>query len=244
MIERYIDDFLYHSSYYTLFWLSLVYFLILYFMLAPLFNSACKWLCAKNILQKITQKEVPSKQIFFEMKYSLLSIIIFGTSILPIVYFIRMGAIHLLPNTIFNVLLGIILLNLWNEVHFFIVHRIMHLPFFMKNVHYIHHQSKVPTVYSVYSFHWFEALLLSTVPLTIALVLPFAALAIVVYPLCSVLINFSGHCNYRFGSGNGKLWTRFGTNHNDHHFKSKKNYGFFLPFFDRIYSLFANHKTK
>lgn len=231
-----LDHFLYNYSYNTLFGLSFGYFLALYFILAPLFNWVCELLYAKKILHKIVLKEISKKQILFELKHSLKSILIFGTSIIPIIYLIRIGIITFLPNTIFNILLGLVILNVWNEVHFFMVHRIMHLPFFMKNVHYIHHQSKVPTVYSVYSFHWFEALLLSTVPLTIALFIPFSPISIAIYPLVSIIINYTGHCNYRFGNGTGKSWLLFGTHHSDHHSKNKKNYGFLSPFLDHLIS--------
>ena len=167
---------------------------------------------------------------------SLRSIFIFGFSAFPIIYLIRTDFITLLPNTVFNILLGVVLLTIWNEGHFFIVHRMMHLPFFMRNVHVVHHKSNIPTVYSVYSFHWFEALLLSTVPVSIVPFVPFAPIAIFLYPLVSILFNFSGHCNYRFGNGNGVSWKLFGTHHNEHHFKAKKNYGFVSNVFDKIYT--------
>ena len=236
MIQEQLHNFLYNYSYITLYGLSFAYFIALYFGLAPLFDGVCKLLYSKKIAHKIVEKEVGQKQIVFEIKNSIQSILIFGTSIIPVVYFIRMGVITLLPNTIFNILVGLVILNVWNEIHFFIVHRTMHLPFFMRNVHYIHHKSKVPTVYSVYSFHWLEALLLSTVPLTISLFIPFSPIAIALYPLSSILINYSGHCNYRFGNGTGKSWSLFGTNHNDHHFKYKNNYGFLSPFLDYLLS--------
>ena len=236
MFHLQLDNFIYNYTFTTLFGLNFIYFITIYFGLAPLFDSVCKILHSKKIVQKVTEREVTKEQISFEIKHSLKSIFIFGTSIIPIIYLVRVGFITFLPNTIFNVLLGIIILNLWNEIHFFVVHRIMHLPFFMKNVHYIHHKSKVPTVYSVYSFHWLEALLLSTVPLTIALFLPFSPISIAMYPLVSILINYSGHCNYRFGNGTGKSWQLFGTHHNEHHFKNKKNYGFLSPFLDFLIS--------
>lgn len=231
-----IDNFLYQYSYITLCVLTFLYFMVLYFGIAPIFNGVCNLLHSKKILHKIVLKEVTKKQILFEIKHSLKSIFIFGTSIIPIIYLIRLGVITFLPNTIFNVLLGLVILNLWNEVHFFIVHRIMHLPFFMKNVHYIHHQSKVPTVYSVFSFHWLEALLLSTVPLTIVFFVPLSPISIALYPIISILLNFSGHCNYRFGNGTGKPWYLFGTHHNEHHYKNRKNYGFLSPILDYLTS--------
>ena len=177
---------------------------------------------------------------FFEIRHSFKSIIIFGFSGLPVVYLVRMGLIHLLPNSFFNICWGLALLTLWNELHFFLVHRLMHTPFFMRNVHKIHHKSFTPTVFSVYSFHWFEALLLSTVPLTIAPFINFAPSAIFLYPLASILINFAGHCNYRFGNGAGAAWKLFGTRHCEHHVKNSKKYGFATDIFDKI----NNHFNK
>ena len=244
MIQEQLDNLLYNYSYPVLFLVSLLYFSFLYFGIASIFLGVCKKLHAHQILQKIILKEVFQKQIQFEMKHSLKSIIIFGFSIIPLIYLIRIGKVTLLPNTFFNVLIGLIILNLWNEVHFFIIHRIMHLHFFMKSVHYIHHQSKVPTVYSVYSFHWLEALLLSTVPLTIIPFLSFSFLSIAIYPITSILINYSGHCNYRFGNGSGKSWYLFGTHHNEHHNKFKNNYGFLLAIFDNIILKLNSNKPK
>lgn len=244
MVQEVINKILYQYSYFNLYLLGFLYFLFLYFALAPSFLAICSWLTKKNILNKIVDKEIPAKQIRYEKMHSFGSIIIFGFSSLPIFYLIRVDFITLLPNSIMNVLLGVIILTIWNEIHFFIVHRIMHLSFFMRNVHVVHHRSNIPTVYSVYSFHWFEALLLSTVPLTIVPFLPFSPVAIFLYPLASVLFNYAGHCNYRFGNGTGKSWKLFGTNHNDHHFKAKKNYGFVSNMIDKLYTFILRSGDK
>jgi lathosterol oxidase len=103
-------------------------------------------------------------------------------------YYVRSGAITLAATNGFNFILSIIGLNLYNEIHFFVIHRIMHLPFFMKHVHRIHHRSLVPTLTSVYSS--LEALLLSAVPLFLSLVVPLEPLANMVYPVSSIVLNF------------------------------------------------------
>ena len=234
MIPEAVDFILYESSFLTLYGLVTAYFLILYFGLAPVFLEVCKFLHRKNIIHPIIHKKVTTKQIRWEILHSLKSIFIFGFSAFPIIYLVRSGAISLLPDTGFNIFLGLIILTVWNEVHFFAVHRLMHTPFFMRNVHVVHHKSHIPTVYSVYSFHWFEALLLSTVPLTIAIFVPFAPMAIFLYPLVSILLNYAGHCNYRFGNGAGQSWKLFGTNHNEHHSRGRKNYGFASHLLDNL----------
>ncbi|MEL6941709.1 MAG: sterol desaturase family protein [Bacteroidota bacterium] len=234
MIESFISYLLYQASYWEVYAWVFGYFVLLYFVLAPLFLAACRLLHRLGYLEKIVDKSVSRSQIFFEIKHSFVSLLIFGFSAWPIIYLVRADVIHLLPNTIWIVLLGLVILTAWNEVHFYLVHRWMHTPFFMKRVHYVHHKYRIPTVYSVYSFHWLESTLLSTVPLTITPFLPFSPLAIFLFPLVSVLINYSGHCNYRFGKGSGKAWKLFGTNHNHHHSKGKQNFGFASGLLDRL----------
>ncbi|WP_199851621.1 sterol desaturase family protein [Brumimicrobium mesophilum] len=235
-MEILIENILSNHSYPLLFGLTVIYFMILYFGVGSLFLAICKFLERKNILHKIIEKDVSKKQIKFEIKHSLISIFVFGFSIIPIIYLIRIDTIELLPNTWLNIFIGLGILTLWNEIHFYIVHRIMHHKFMMKKVHYIHHKSTVPTVYSVFSFHWIEALLLSTIPLTIVPFIPFSIIAVFLFPLVSILLNFAGHCNYRFGGGKGADWSLFGTYHNEHHSRGRKNYGFSLNFLDKLFS--------
>lgn len=234
MIQEQIHNILFNFSYGQIYALTFLYFGLLYFGFAPLFLSTCKWLANKGIVNKIVDIAVTKKQVSHEMQHSLMSIIVFGFSSIPVIYFVRIGVVELLPNTLLNIVLGIVILTVWNEIHFFIVHRIMHIPFFMKNVHKIHHKSVVPTVYSVYSFHWFEALLLSTVPITIVPFIPFSPIAIFLYPLASILLNYSGHCNYRIGNGKGRDWKLFGTYHNAHHHQFTGNYGFASNLLDKL----------
>jgi Delta7-sterol 5-desaturase len=143
-----------HKSSYTLQSIFVfVYFLFLYFIVGKLFLIICKKLENKKLIHKIVQEEVPQKQLRFEIKHSLVSIFIFAFSGWPIVYFVRNGVIKLEHTSIATVIFGVILLNIWNEVHFFLIHRLMHTKWFMKNIHIIHHRSRIPTIYSVYSFH-------------------------------------------------------------------------------------------
>lgn len=235
-MEAILENMLFQFSYLTWFGVTILYFLVLYFGLGTLFLRTCKFLTRNNLLQRIDPREAPSLQFRFEMGHSLKSIFIFGFSSLPIIYLIRTGIIELLPNTWINILWGLVLLTLWNEVHFYVVHRFMHLKPMMQHIHYIHHRSTVPTVYSVYSFHWLEAFLLSTVPLTIVPFIPFSIVAVFLYPTVSILLNFAGHCNYRFGDGKGDSWRLFGTAHHEHHSKGRKNYGFALNLLDKLFS--------
>jgi lathosterol oxidase len=234
IISSKINWFLEEASYASQSILVFIYFLFLYFFIGNLFQFICKKLENRKIIHKIVPEVVAKKQLVFEIKHSLISIVIFAFSGWPIIYFVRNGCISLEKTTILNVLFGVIVLNIWNEIHFFIVHRIMHTPWFMKNVHIIHHRSRIPTVFSVYSFHPLEAILLSTVPLTLVLWLPLSPLAIAIYPFTSIMLNLVGHCNYRLWKEEGPSWFRLATSHNEHHVEGKKNYGFASSLLDKL----------
>lgn len=235
-MESFIEDVLFNYSYVALYGLSFGYFMFLYLGIGSLFLFVCKFLERKHLLNKIESKEVSKKQLIFEIKHSLKSIVVFGFSIIPIIYLVRIDLIKLLPNTWANVLIGLITLSIWNEVHFYMVHRLMHQKFMMKHVHIIHHRSHIPTVYSVFSFHWLEAFLLSTILLTIVPFIPYSIIAVFIYPLVSIILNFAGHCNYRFGEGKGASWRLFGTYHHKHHSRGKRNFGFASNFMDKLFS--------
>ncbi len=233
-INSSIDWFIYKSSFTSQSLLVFGYFLLLYFIVGNLFLYICKTLENKKIIHKIVNEAVPKKQERFEIKHSLMSIVIFAFSGWPIVYFVRNGVVSLEKTTGMTVIIGVILLNCWNEIHFFLVHRLMHTRWFMKNVHIIHHRSRIPTIYSVYSFHPLEAILLSTVPLTLVFIFPLSPLAIAIYPFTSIVLNLIGHCNYRIWGKPGPSWFRLATSHNEHHVIGKQNFGFASSLLDKL----------
>lgn len=235
MITSLINYLLHQFSYTQVYLLTVVYFMVLYFGVGKLFLMGCNYLTQRNIVQQIVPSTNADKNKLFEIKHSFKSIVVFGFSGVAMVYLIRTNVVELLPETLFNTLSGIVILTLYNELHFYLVHKLLHLPVLYRTIHKIHHQSKIPTVYSVYSFHWVEALLLSTVPITIAPFYTFSATALFIYPLASILLNFAGHCNYRFGNGLGDSWKLFSTRHAQHHYKNSAKFGFALNLFDKLF---------
>ncbi len=234
---------LHESSYLQGYGLTVVYFAVLYFGLGPLFLGGCRQLAKWGWVHQIRPSAPASRQVPFEIRNSVVSILVFGLSGVVMVYLVRQGVVHLRPDTPGNTVVGVALLTLWNELHFFVVHRFLHLPFLYRRVHQVHHRSKVPTVFSVYSFHWLEALLLSTVPLTIAPWVDFSATAILLYPVASILLNYAGHCNYRFGDGQGRAWKLLATRHGSHHHLNRGGYGFATDLLDRLEGWLAPKKN-
>ena len=52
-----------------------------------------------------------------------------------------------------------LLITLWNGIHFYFVHRLLHLPFLYKIAHYVHHRNINPGPWSGISMHPIEHLL-------------------------------------------------------------------------------------
>ena len=239
MSAEIIDLFVNKLAWYTLAGITILWFLFLYFGLGLLFSLAIRLLRKPGFIHRIVAAQPGRWQLTYEIKHSLVSILIFGLSAIPIVFLIRLGWATLLPDTPLNIGYSLIVLLIWNEVHFFLVHRLMHSRFFMQQVHYVHHRSKVPTIWSVFSFHWLEAALLSTVSLTLMPWLALAPSALILFPVVSILLNFAGHCNYRFGSGWGSRFLTFGTRHAGHHSGKNKSYGFASHLPDALLSAFT-----
>jgi lathosterol oxidase len=177
------------------------------------------------------------QQISIEIRYSIVSITVFAfygllTKILITEHILTVNwkiDPLLLP-------LEIIGLFLWNELHFYICHRLLHTKWFYKQVHVIHHRSTTPTAFSTYSFHWFEAVLLGSVMIIAMFIFHFQWLALLSLPLTSITFNAIGHFHYDiFPDKRSSHLLSFSKRHSLHHSHNKGNYGFLLPIFDRLF---------
>ena len=236
MITTFFDTFFTKYSNTELFLLTIAYFTFLYFGLGWCYWKICRLLFQRGWMEKISDRPYSREQLHFELRQSLYSIVVFGFSSLPLAWMLHQNIIHPGENTLGNILLGLVILTFWNEIHFYIIHRIMHLPALMKYAHHIHHRSVVPSVFSVYSFHPLEAALLSSVLVTIAPFYHFPTAALMLFPTLSILINFSGHSNYRLVLKTKQKWLLFATKHNDHHGKAGREFGFMTNFMDYFFT--------
>ena len=186
-----------------------------------------------NLFQK---KEFRPKQIQIEIKRSIVSIIMFGILSFPLYAGLKSGFLQIkFEFTWTNFILESLALFLWNEVHFYTVHRIFHFKIFYK-YHADHHFSHVPSPFSAYSFHWSEGLLLGAVMPLIMCIYNFQYLSLMTLPVMSIMMNVLGHSNVDFFPNNPmNSILSFSKRHSLHHKIPHANYGFFLPYFDLIF---------
>lgn len=231
------------SAWWLTFMFTFGFFVVLYFGGIFVMKTILHFLKKRNKVHAIVDfKKSGQEQV--EVKNSILSILIFALQAIPLQWLYSNGYFHFGENGIVNCLWEIPILFLWNEIYFYASHWLLHQPPFFMKVHYIHHASREPTLYSVYSFHWFEAFLLGAVIFIPVLVYPFHIVSVLSLPVMSILLNFLGHWNHEGATTkNPDFLGRFTFRHTMHHKWSKGNFGFMLPYFDMLFNT-ATPKNK
>jgi Delta7-sterol 5-desaturase len=213
---------------------ALAGFVLLYFG-----SAVIAWFLTRKLLPSIgigavvDRRPLRDGQIGREIRRSLFSILVFGVYGLVTLVAWRSGIVRVdfEPSWI-KLAGGVAFLLVWNEVHFYCIHRMLHTPWLYRHAHRIHHESLVPTPFSTYSFHWLEAVLLGSVMILPMLFYTFSAGALLALPLISIVLNCVGHCNYNVFANHPSIYSA-SLNHSAHHQRVAGNYGFYLPFLDR-----------
>lgn len=192
---------------------------------------------------KIQQKYPVSKQMLRELRYSLLSLVIFALNGVFVFTCYRHGYTRMYMNLhahswgyfIFSVLVFIVA----HDFYFYWTHRFMHWKKIYPYVHKIHHLSHDPTPWAAYAFHPFEAIIQAGIFPILVFIVPVHPLAILVWGLYQAGLNVMGHSGFEFfpsGFTNGKItkWHNSSTHHNLHHKYATGNYGLYFNFWDRV----------
>lgn len=207
------------------------YFLTIYGVLAGAASGLAAWFG-----RPIERRARRAGQIADEIRYSLRSILIFGGGMA-----VPWGMFHVgLANISFAsspLRLGgdLVLLVLWNELHFYAMHRLLHQRF--PKAHVLHHRSLTSSAFASYSMSVTEAVLLGSV---MPMAMPFhdfSALALLLLPVWSLLINSLAHsnCNLFPKARDGSLLA-FVRHHQCHHSYYHGNYAFLFPVVDRWFA--------
>jgi Delta7-sterol 5-desaturase len=215
---------------------TFVSFLGLYFFfsLSTYFISKC--LHSRYCLH--AEEGYKKAQLRQEIQLSMISILVFSLQSIFIQKGYTLGLLKIDWNiNLFTLLPQVFVLFLWNEIHFYLSHRLLHGKWLFRHVHKVHHYSYHPSPFSIYSFHWGEAFLLGTVIFLPLLIYPFQFLALLSLPLVSIFLNTLGHWNYDlFPNLKPASLLKFSYRHSMHHQKVKGNFGFLLPYFDKLFN--------
>ncbi len=215
------------------FLMTFIYFIFLYF----LFCVPAYYFFTKGTHFSLFQKKpFRSNQIQTEINRSLVSILMFGVLSFPMYQGLKSGFLQIkFEFTPVIFIIETLVLFLWNEIHFYVIHRIFHLKMFYK-YHADHHYSHVPSPFSAYSFHWSEGILLGAVMPIAMCVYDFQFFSLMTLPIMSIAMNVLGHSNVDFfpQKAMNSIFS-FSKRHSLHHKIPHSNFGFFLPYFDSIF---------
>ncbi len=189
-------------------------------------------------------RPIAAGQLKREWLLSLCSILIFGIGVVVPCAMVKFGYSTINDQaTATTIALEVLALIVWNELHFFTCHRLLHTPL-LRRFHLPHHRSVVTTPWATYSFHPIEAMMLGSVLIVPMLVHDFSFWSLLATPLFSLLFNSIGHSNYDFlpDANKDRWWLNGARRHHLHHVCYTGNYGFMFPFVDRVFgtSLAAN----
>ena len=134
---------------------------------------------------------------------------------------------------------SIMIFLLLHDSYYYWLHVWMHSSKWIRRFHMDHHKSVNTTVFTSFSFHPLESLLQSLIMPLLFIILPMSVMAVIIVlsiMTLSAIINHAGVEVYptkkRF-IGFGK-YIIGATHHDYHHRNSKKNFGLYFTFWDRI----------
>lgn len=212
---------------------GVAYFALLYVGVGLIASTIRATLLRSGRGRRLDPRRVPAGQVAREWRQSALSVLIFGVGLLLPWWMLVQGWVRLHPgHPPLRVLAELAALLVWNDIHFYAVHRLLHHPRLLRAVHAAHHASVVTTPWSTYAFHPVEALLLGSVLLPPMLVWSFTPLALVLLPLLSLGYNVLGHSNCQALPRRWR-WLSNAQDHHLHHACHRGNFGFLFTFMDR-----------
>jgi len=215
---------------------------LLFFGSIYVFFGSITWLLTRYVLPALGRGAVldtrPLRpgQLRHEFMQSGMSILIFGVGMLFPWGLVQLGWATLDTNPAsWQIVAEIFVLLVWNDVHFWVNHRLLHTRW-LRKFHLPHHRSVVTTPFSTYSFHPVEALMLGNVILLPMVLHEFSFWSLLAVPLFSLFFNCIGHANYDFFPRVSYAhWFAASRRHHLHHACYNGNYGFQFTFMDRLF---------
>jgi sterol desaturase/sphingolipid hydroxylase (fatty acid hydroxylase superfamily) len=178
-----------------------------------------------------------------EIAYSALTVLIFGV---VAAFILRSQAIRPYTQLMANpdlhgwiyYFLVFPMMLLIHDTYFYWAHRWMHIPFWYRKVHSVHHRSTNPSPWAAYAFHPWEALLEIGILPVFVFGLPVHRTHISLFFLFMIAYNVYGHLGFElYPQGFEKTrigrWINTSRHHNLHHSRFTGNYGLYFLFWDR-----------
>jgi len=214
-----------------------------------LFFAGLAWLLAyvlfknKWVHRKIIPWQPPSSDVWREIRYSALTLLIFGLVGAATLVAARLGwsrfYLKLGARSATWFWLSIVAAIVLHDTYFYWTHRLMHHPRLFRAFHRVHHLSHNPSPWASYAFAPLEALVQVVIfPLTV-MTIPMHPYAFVIFMVWQIVYNVLGHTGFEFhprwlmNTWLGRI-VNTPTNHVMHHETMRGNYGLYFNVWDRL----------
>jgi sterol desaturase/sphingolipid hydroxylase (fatty acid hydroxylase superfamily) len=192
--------------------------------------------------RKIFSKSYSRSQFRKEIKWSILSSVIFALSGSLLSYlwqkgytriYFDMGAIGwwYLP-------VSLLVIMVLHETYYYWLHRWMHLPKVYRLVHKVHHDSHITSPWTAFSFHPLEALIQAAFLPLVLMIIPAHPVTILFLLMIMTVSGFINHLGYevypeKFDRHYIGKWLIGATHHARHHKQFQYNFGLYFTFWDK-----------
>lgn len=220
-------------NYIEIYLLSVVSVGFLYLLICGSAFFHLKSLILKKDSRVMITKPLSPTAVQKDLKNSMRSIFLFGFSPVLLTILHKNEIIRIKsPNGFLDLFFDLLFLLIWNEIHFYFFHRLFHTKYLYK-YHRIHHLEGHVSPLSTFSFHWTETVALGSVIPLAYMIKSVSFESVSFFVISSMTLNTIGH----YGVDFFKKWPsffHFSTRHFDHHKFHKINFGFVIPFPDRL----------
>ena len=229
-----------------LFLLTMIFFVIItgrYFLVAGLFYFIFyKWFPAKFETRKINKKKYKKRQFEKEIKWSVLTSLLFSVAGTITVILWQKGYTQVYTKIdLYGWLylpVSLVIFMLLHETYYYWIHRWMHKPAIFKIVHKVHHDSNIASPFTAFSFHPLEGFLQAIFLPVMLLILPMHYYVIIIQLTIMTFSSVINHLDIDIYPKSKKniltKWVIGAAHHAQHHKFFKYNYGLYFTFWDKI----------
>ncbi len=234
------------TSGFWLLMLTLIFFVIIiarYFLVAGLFYFVFYvWVPDKWKERKINPKAYDPKQLKKEIKWSVITTFIFSVAGTIAVVLWQQGFTKVYTGIDeygwWYLPVSLIAFMFLQETYYYWIHRWMHIPSVFRIVHKVHHDSRIASPFTAFSFHPIEGLLQAIFLPLLLMILPMHYYVIIILLTIMTFSSVINHLDIEIYPGGAHsflaTWLIGATHHSLHHKQYKYNYGLYFTFWDKI----------
>jgi lathosterol oxidase len=215
-----------------------------YFLIAGLFQLIFyNWFKHKWQHRKLGKKEVDRKQFATEVKWSVVTSLIFSFIAALTIILWQKGytKVYLQVSDYgwWYLPLSLAMSMLIHETYYYFLHRWMHVPKVFKILHKVHHDSRTTSAWTAFSFHPLEGFLQAIILPVIILIVPMHIYVLLVQLTIMTFSSVINHLEMEvYPTGFQKnfigKWIIGATHHSLHHKQYKYNFGLYFTFWDKF----------